>query len=403
MGKWSLLMVMGFSLIALQIMPTVNKRVNDAYSNYMTYWDSTQAHNLAASAANMAANIIFENPTNPSVWQAGIPSTSFAGGTLKATMGYMAGTDSANIKIVASGVYQGVPDSVFVVLEPGSFARFAYFSNIEGSISWGNQDTVWGPFHTQDKMNIIGRPTFWGKVSALKGTNPTKSNANFYGGYQSGVNIPLPGNLSSVTTAATAGGKVVNSGDLYITFANDTVKWKTTPAGAVTNTLLSAFAPNGVILVKAGSLHIQGKLKGQVTVATSGSGKSVWIDDDMVMSSSPQTNPNSTDMLGICSLDSVYVTKNTANSHDCTIEAAIFCLNGGLAAEGVTTSSPLWGGLTVYGGIQQNKRAVVCYFDGSGNVNAGFQKNYYYDNRLMIKSPPFYPATGTYQIISWLE
>jgi len=397
-------MVMGFSLIALQIMPTVNKRVNDAYSNYMTYWDSTQAHNLAASAANMAANIIFENPTSPSTWQAGIPSTSFAGGTLKATMAYMTGSDSADIKIVASGVYQGVPDSVFVILEPGSFARFAYFSNVEGAIVWASQDTVWGPMHTQDKMNINGHPTFWGKVSALKGTNPTKSNANFFGGYASGVNIPLPGDLNGVSAAATSGGKMFSaSADVWLTFSNDTVKYKTSKTGAWTTTPFRTLAPNGVIGISNGNLHIQGTFKGQGTIVALGnSNGNVYIDNDVLYKSDPNANPSSTDLLGICAYNNIIVSDSTVNHTDCTIDAAMFCLKGGLTAQDYS-SLPVTGNLTILGGIQQYQRGAVGTVDGGGTINHGYQKNYRYDNRLMTTFPPYYPATGTYQIISWLE
>jgi len=394
---------MGFSLIALQVMPTVNKRVNDAYSNYMNYWDSTQAHNLAVSAANMGANIIFENPTSPSTWEAGIPSTSFAGGTLKATMAYMTGADSAKIKIIASGLFLGVPDSVFVILEPGSFARFAYFSNVEGGINWVTQDTIWGPLHTQDVMTINGTPTFWGKVSALKGTSPAKSSAKFYGGYASGVNIPLPGDLNGVTSAATSGGKMFTGmTDVWLTFQNDSVKYKTSKTGAWTITPFRTLAPNGVIGISNGNLHVQGTFKGQGTIVANGSGNgNVYIDDNVLYKTDPSVTPSSTDLLGICAYNSIIVSDSTANHTNCTIDAAMFCLKQGLTAQDYS-SLPICGNLTIMGGIQQYQRGAVGTVSG-GVINHGFQKNYNYDNRLMTAFPPYYPATGTYQIISWLE
>src|SRR5208337_3852448 len=107
MGKWSLLMVLGFSLIALNIMPRVNLRVNDAFNNFVNYQNSSVAHNIAVSAANMAANSIFENAS----WNTGFPSTNFNGGTFTATVSKMTGVDSMDIKIVSIGIYQSIPET----------------------------------------------------------------------------------------------------------------------------------------------------------------------------------------------------------------------------------------------------------------------------------------------------
>lgn len=188
MGKWSLLMVLGFSIVALSIMPRVTWRVNESFRNFVGYENGSQSHNIAVSAANMAANNVFITPA----WRTGFPTTTYAGGTFSATCANMTGSDSAKVKIATMAIFQGDTEHCTVILEPGSFARFAYYSNNENGINWVTQDTVWGPMHTQDIMTINGKPTFWGKVTALKGTSPAKSTANFFGGYTSGVNIPLP-------------------------------------------------------------------------------------------------------------------------------------------------------------------------------------------------------------------
>jgi hypothetical protein len=54
------------------------------------------------------------------------------------------------------------------------------------------------------------------------------------------------------------------------------------------------------------------------------------------------------------------------------------------------------------GGIQQYQRGPVGTFSGSSIVS-GFRKNYRYDERLMIDSPPLYPTTGSYEVLSWYE
>ncbi len=420
MGKWSLLMVLGFSMIALNIMPRVNKRVNDAFNNFVNYQDLSVAHNIAVSAANMAANMVFESASG-TMWTTGFPSTSFNGGTFTASVSKLSGVDSADYKIVAIGNFQSVAETCTVILEPGSFARFAYFSNIEGAIQWATQDTVWGPMHTQDVMNISGSPTFFGKVTALKGTNPTKSSANFLGGYQSGVNIPLPGDLTGLTTAATANGKVATANkDLYVIFKKDSVKYAyvnnkaaAPSAGSYTSTTLSAFTANGVVVVPSGDLHVEGTFKGKATFATTGTGHSVYIDSSIHYNQPPAwikdntgkmvyQDTSSEDLLGICSKDSIIVSDNATNNKGINIDAVMFCLTGGFGAQDYA-SLPICGNLTIYGGVQQNQRDAVGVIGGGGTITNGYQKNYNYDNRLMTTYPPSYPATGTYQIISWLE
>lgn len=415
MGKWSLLMVLGFSMVALSIMPRVNWRVNEAFRNFVGYQDTTVAHNIGVSAANMAANGVFINGT----WRTGFPSTTYSGGTFSATVANMTGSDSSKVKIVAIGNYQAAKETCTVILAPGSFARFAYFSNNENGINWVTQDTVFGPMHTQDQMKINGSPTFWGKVSALKGTNPTKSTANFYGGYTSGVSIPLPGDLSGISSAATAGGRVATANkDLYIIFKQDSVKYAyvsnkaaAPAAGSYTSTTLSAFTANGVVVVPSGDLHVKGTFKGHATFATTSVGHSVYVDSSVHYNVPPPPwvdppigplhNSSTEDLLGICSYDSIVVSDNAVNNKGCEIDASMFCLKGGLTAQDYD-SRPVSGNLTIYGGIQQNSRGAIGTVSG-GVIVTGFQKNYYYDDRLMTTFPPYYPATGTFEIVSWLE
>ena len=403
MGKAAIILVLGFSMVLTIILPAAYRKANFAYDNYTDYYMVSQAHNIAASAANIAADSIFWNKN----WRTGFSNISFAGGTYSAVVESIAAN---RIRITATGKFQDSTKKVVILLQPGTFAQFAYYSQSEGSgIYWANGDTVYGRMHTQATMLISGSPVFWGKVTSLGGTNPTKSTAKFYGGYQKGVNIPMPVDLSA-TVAAGTGGKVYSAGDLWITFKGDSVLWKTSATGAVTRTTLSSYAPNGAIIVSNGNVHVQGTMSGRATVcassSTSGKGN-VYIDDDVLYTHDPRVT-TSNDMLGLIAYNSVIVSDNTANGTNCEIDAALFCLKGGLTAENYNRNSPttppvIRGRLTLYGGVTQYQRGPVGTLDGSGNIVTGFRKNYTYDNRLQVDYPPFYPMTGSYQIISWLE
>jgi len=407
MGKAAIIMVLGFAMVLAYVMPNSYRHANDAYSNYEQYYEITMAHNIATSAANIAADSVFWKND----WSPNMTNISFSGGkfsvTRKDTTAMVLGLPQNWAIIRTAGTFGSNTQTVEVKLAPGNFAQFGYYSAVEGGINWITGDTVWGRFHSQDVMTISGKPVFMGKVTNLKGTSPKKSTAIFNGSYQTGVNIPMPGNLNAVTNAATAGGKVYSAGDLWITFSDSVVQWKTSAAGTVTSTNLHTFAPNGVIEVSNGNLHIQGRFNGQATVVAVGTGKgNIYIDDDVTYKNNPQTGA-STDLLGIVALNNIIVTDNVANGSNCNIQAALFCLNGGLTAENYNRSTGtnppvLRGTLSLYGGVTQYQRGAVGTSSG-GTIQTGFLKRYRYDDRLALSYPPFYPMTGGYQIISWLE
>ena len=399
MGKASLLIVLGFSLVFGIVAPSLNRTANRATENFLHYLKITQAQDIATSAANIASNQVFLDPT----WRTGYHNVPFSGGTFNVTAQNY-GTNQ--VKIVATGEYQSYQQSVTVILQPSSFAKFAYYSKVEGGINWISGDTIWGPMHTQAKKTIPlpNSPVFYGKVTTRLGTNPKKSNAKFYGGYQAGVNLDLPANIDGTVNAAKSNGRVFPTGNLWLTFNNDMVTWKTSATGTETTEPISTFAPNGVILAEKGNIRIKGTISGKVTICATGSSGlgfgNIYVDDDIVYASDPRNGP-SNDMLGLVTQNNVIVTDNTANRSDCRIDATIFCLTGGLTAENYNTR-PVSGTLYLLGGMTQYQRGPVGTFSGT-TLNHGFHKNYKYDNRLLVSFPPAFPLTGSYEIVSWLE
>lgn len=401
MGRTSLIMVMGFSTFLLMIGLDLSKVSTTAYENYLTYYNEIAAHNIATSVANLYCNELYINPNARPT----ISGISFAGGTANVATESLS---EGKVRMVVTSSYQGILDTVVILWGQSKFSKFAYYSAIEGAIYWITGDTVWGPFHTQQKLTVSGNPVFYGKVSTKNGItkSPSSSKPKFYGGYQSPVNITLPADLDPLKIAAQTGGKYLNNTDVEIEFlANGDLKVKE-GSGPVTTVSLASYAPNGTIYVNNANLRIKGTISGKVTVAAMGSSGAakgnVWIDDDVIYKDDPKLGP-SADILGICAQNDVIITDNAANNSNVRIDASIFSLSGGLTAQNYN-SRGVSGTLDLLGGIVQRQRGPVGTFSGSPPViNNGFQKKYRYDSRLMVESPPFFPTTGSYEILSWYE
>ncbi len=408
-GKATLFVVAGFSLIFLLVEYNMGNISTRAVQNFTEYYLENHSREIAVSGINFAANKIFLDPT----WTAGFKDYDFKEGKKEGVLNVKVEVVDAlknYRKITSTGEYQGVKATVEVMLIPSKFSKFAYYSESEGSnIWWATKDTVWGPFHTQDKMKIDGKPTFFGKVTNKLGLEKKdkSSKANFYGGYQTGVDLAMPTNeLPAIEALAASGGKTITGKDtVYLTFVSDSIKVKYTYSGSTSTYLSSAFAPNGIIVVKDANVRLQGTVKGQYTVASSStlSGKgNIYLDDDIVCKNSPRTNQSSEDILGIVAKNNVVITENSANNSSINIDASIYCEKGSFTADKYNTR-PVSGTINLCGGVVQKTRGAVGTLNSGGSIKTGFSKSYRYDDRLLLMSPPAFPGTGGFEIVSWYE
>jgi hypothetical protein len=402
-GRAILLLVSGFSILFLTLGQKFSQISTSSVSNYSKYYAHTASHNIAVSCANLAINQIFFTPT----WNTGYNNVSFNGGTMSATI--LVDPNTKAIKVTATGVYNGETSTVIVNLQISSFSKFAYCSNDENNIWWANQDTVNGPFHTQDHLNVNGHPVFNPGsyfVGTYLGVNKynTSSSPIINGTLRVGDSLVIPTTgVAKFDSIATAGGYQFTGHDtVYVTLAADSIKYRFTYNSTWTTRKTSTFAPNGTIVAHNAILRLRGTLTGKLTIGASGSSLgTVYLDDDVVYSTDPRTNSASNDLLGIVAQNNVYVTNNstTNNIH---IDAAIFAQSGGFGAQNYDTRNAS-GYIYLLGGITQNGRVAVGTLDGSGNLSKGFSKSYTYDNRLLVNVPPSFPSTGTYTVISWYE
>lgn len=411
-GKASLYMVLGFSLIFLIAGYNYGLLTGNAVDNNLNYYKETVAHNIAVSAANMAANKIFIDRT----WRAGFSNVQLSNGIINATV---ENVNVDKIKVTATGTYSDITRKVEILLQPSSFAKFAYYMNIfPGNTFLSTGDTITGPFHTQGKLNVLGKPVFQGKATAKNGLKLLDKNTTpkFYGGFETGIDIPINWDVNYTRNAALAGGHVFNAGgagkmDVKLTYnSNATVTYSYSTNGGSSWTPdstkpLATFAPNGIIYIEKGNAYIKGTVSGRNTLfvdQSSGTGTgNVYIEDNVLYKNNPLTNPASPDMLGIVCSNNVVIRDNTANRNNVEIDASIFAYKGGLGLENV--NMPVSGKLKVLGGVIEYQAQITGVLNASNNLIHGYYERIIFDERLMLSSPPYFPTTDKYEIVSWLE
>ncbi|MFC2084535.1 hypothetical protein ACFLS9_05715 [Bacteroidota bacterium] len=429
-GKAALFMVLGFSTIFLVFGHRFNNIVNNSVDVNSGYFLNTTAHNLAVSGANLALNEIFLDPD----WKTGFSNITMNYGKINVTV-Y---DSSSELKIVKSvGEIQGVRKEILVKMKPSSFAKFAwYISNMSTKV-FVTGDEIWGMFHSQTHLNIGGSPVLHGKATSLQGLNPDEKhweklgyNPQFNGGYQSGVDIPLPVNYQFTEQRAVAVDGVTNGGgssvfydtDIWLEFNSDATITYRIGIGKDTSTYnppvtlaLTTFAPNGVVYVDKGDIYVSGTLNGKVTLVSgesSGHGHgNIYIANDIVYREEPmlpdgggwEKNENCTDMMAILATNNVILMDNPNNvaDKDVVIHASIFCAQGGLKIE--NENIPASGTVYIRGGVIAAKEEVLLKTNNLGELTAGYKKHVVFDERMLIEMPIQFPMTGTFEIVSWLE
>ena len=405
-GKAALILVLGFSAILLSVGLNMNRVSLSSVDNSVSYYESQMVKEIAKSGINLATSNIARDPT----WNAsGSPYSYLENNDLEITV-----KDTGDIKVVTSvGTFEDKSKLIEVKIKVASFSEYAYFSNVEGNIWWGAGDSVFGPFHTNDHMQVWQHPYFAGPSTSHAGLMKYRINEaldapTIVGSYTSGITIDIPTNgVDELQTSANNGGVELLGSEISLEFVSDSIRYKLNAVDEYTTVLGSDFAPNGVIYSKNADLRIKGTVKGKWSI---GSNWDVYIDDDIVYSDIPDytdDNDSSQDLLGIISQNDVIITNNVANQTDVNIHAAIYCEDGSFKVEdynlGVTR-----GDINLLGGVTQEQRGPVGTgfvnpFTGALYLTHGYNKNYKYDSRLLRMVPPYFPSTQTFKVLSWLE
>jgi hypothetical protein len=416
MGRFSMIIVVGFIVIAGIMKLSHGRLGNQAQQMSSNRYVEYTARNATTSAVNMSLYQISQNFN----WRSGFSNVAIGNATANVQVQGRAQDSTLQlnqIRITATGTYGSVTKTAIVVMQKSAFSEFAYFTDNEPLIYFITGDTIRGPIHTNGQFHISGNPVFYGLVSMVatsmygSGSPEYKAGTNF-----GALSITLPTDLTIITNMASSGG-VIFQGDVDLRFVNNgTVNWTVTHPTTqnvwnghawvnqtviVTDStgVITLANTNGIIMTNNNhDIHVQGTLNGQATVLADGN---IWIDNDVLYASSPLTDPNAHDMLGLISRHNITVTDNTANQTDCTIMATLMALNTSFGVENYSSGNPR-GVLTIVGGIVQNTRGAVGTFSGS-TITHGYRKKYIYDSRFLTQAPPSYPVFSRNSIASWFE
>jgi hypothetical protein len=415
MGRASILLVMGYVAMLLLSGVLMSDMSVQAYENAMRYYQGVKGRNIAIAGANIAANYIFQYPPNinGNGWFAGYTTpVSFDGGTFTVTIDSTSSIDpntgEPRLTLRSTALYNDSTTTVLVTLRPSNFAKFAVYAGTSAAaVYWATGDSAFGPVHVQGTLRTHGTPFFGGKVTTKSGVDSTSWGGHpiFNAGVENGVDIPLNRNYQRLRDKAASGGKLfTGNGDLYLNFKGDSVAWHR-GSNPDTTSLLSTFAPNGTIALNNsnGTLHVQGTVKGRYTVGsldTSSSSKGkVIIDNDIRYNTNPQTDPTSTDMLGVVAYNSITIKDNSSTSMtpNFTVMAALFSYSSSIQVENYN-SRPL-GILYSFGGWTVQDIAATT----NTSITKGLSVNIRFDERFRTTSPPYFPTTNAYEILAWYE
>ena len=321
--------------------------------------------------------------------------------------------------VVATGDVGGVRRGVRTILRSETFAQFCQFVGGSTDAELATGDSLYGPVHANGHIKIGGDTWFGGKVTSSEddlivkeGTSPV-----FAAGYELGVSEVSYASAGEVAAGLTA---EAQSGGVYCgTFAGKDagyevvlgrdgvagrLSYRRTTTGAGGSSLpwtdVDVWGTNGVFWFELPIL-ISGTLDGEITVGCAGD---VLIVDDIRYSDSSAglgPDPGCNDMLGVVAMGDIVVADTAPNENDCELHGHFMSLSGGFTAEAYNQGSPR-GDIIVWGGIAEANGEPVGKYGVTG-VISGYNRDFHFDARLMSKSPPYYPLTGRYVIVSWDE
>ena len=412
-GKGALIFVAGFAIVFSTYRANLNSLIIESYDNFNYHFMKTLVRESCVNAVNYGIQRVWETDIDSDTMTIiQTPCTTFVEIS-------MFGADTLRVKaITRSRVYIDqyfeehnttfeILDSVHAFFGFDKWiSEYAFFSGHEAGLDWYTGDTAFGPLHVNHILNIKGSPVFYGKVTSKLGIAPPPgsggNHALFYGGWEIGVDIPFPDDISYLVDIATVSndGAPVNTLCLYDTeitlkFLSDGNVIRTIGVDPPDTVAITSIAP-GAIIYSSADIHVSGVVNGSLALY---SGNDIWIDDDIFYDVSPIDDPDSDDLLGIFAERDIILTDNIANSTSVTIHGALFASES-FRAENYNTRPIAM--LTSVGSVAQAVRGNIAKFS-STNITNGFNKCYHIDSRFAVDAPPHTPTVDEMRLLSWWE
>ena len=103
-------------------------------------------------------------------------------------------TSGMKITVISEGTVDFLGETItrttVVELLPSKMSKFAYFQGTPStSIWWNSGDTVWGPMHVQGDLQVANKPVFYGKVTSEGGIDYYDSGSGYYDYQQTGTRM----------------------------------------------------------------------------------------------------------------------------------------------------------------------------------------------------------------------
>ena len=294
------------------------------------------------------------------------------------------------------------------------------------TIDFITEDNIQGPMHTEDTVAICGEPIFGRRLSdAIEFKGGTFGNGcpdepRYKGNVIAKANIqtiePPPSNTSLLAVTEEAyhyAGKTEiflhgNTMDVTNSEGKTTYNVAFPPKGVIyvsnrtCSTVYTPYAPDYEGDGECGNVYVHGSYTSPLTIAA---------ENDVVINGNITTPavgevPTTNATLGLIANNFVRVyhpvpSRTEHESGKCgsnnngegsisniQIYAAILAVNHSFLVDNYDCGAPL-NSLTVHGAIAQIFRGIVGQHSG-GTVTHGYAKNYIYDDRLQVESPPHF-------------
>lgn len=442
----ALLIVMGFVLVASVVAVGALSYVVQETGTTSRQIRLEQALHLAEAGVEAAAQhiideeaYIFNNRTHGS-----------EGGTAGSFAYAIQKEGFRSFSISSTGTIGGVRRAVTIdeVYVP-TFAKFGWWSQVNGNIWFFFGDVLYGDVHTDDALRLSSitglGPVFHDSLTSLRPdyqmmyngsvsteTDPNAALANYVdiqgnfrlntgNGSMADVDWPKykaiasnPGNnqgmyLEGLTYVSITGNT------MYVTNPNEGYTDEPFPIGNET-ILYVADAPGADSTYDYGYVLMEGgTLDGAMTIYSE---NDIYLRDHQYYANNPADDDlppghqdvhgvRSDDKLGLVSLDDVWVSSAAPSNLD--VYAAIMATgmkspsnDGSFGVSDYSTRAPS-GDLTIFGSIVQQVRGAVSTFNSNGLVS-GFYKDYYWDPRFETDAPPYFPPLSEQiEVRGWAE